>query len=106
MGSVHVQRMDHRIDWDKANITATEQFYWKRRIQEALQIQSHPTTMSLDCGLSLSHFWLITVDQAILNNLSSVYLIFNLHPLLSFHPFFVFNLFKGLYHTYFSVVPY
>ena len=56
--AVHIQRMVHRIDREKASITATEEFYWKRRIQEALQIHSHPTTMNLDCGLSLSHFWL------------------------------------------------
>ena len=55
--AVHIQRMVHRIDREKASITATEEFYWKRRIQEALQIQSHPTTMNLDCRLSLNHFW-------------------------------------------------
>ena len=30
--AVHVQRMDHRIDSEKASITATEQFYWKRKL--------------------------------------------------------------------------
>jgi len=81
-GLLSIQRMDHRIDWEKASIMATELFYWKRRIQEALQIQSHPTTMNLDCRLSLSHFWLLLIKPswAILHLF--IYLIFNisLHP--------------------------
>jgi len=55
---------------------------------------------------SVSQPLLVTVDQAILSNLSSVYLFYFSPPLFSFYPFNAFNLFKSLYHTYFSVVPY
>jgi len=81
----------------------TEQFYWKRRIQEALQIQSHPITMNLDCGLSLSHFWLPLIKPPW--TIFHLFIYFSPLPF-SFYPFIVFNLFKSLYHTHFSVVPY
>jgi len=32
-------------------------FYWRRRILEAIRINSHSSTMNLDCGLHLSNLW-------------------------------------------------
>ena len=46
----------HRQQGMVIKLVATEQYYWKRRVQEALKIRSHPNCMSLDCGLSLSTF--------------------------------------------------
>ena len=36
--AVHAWRVDHRIDWEAARVTARAPRYWKRRVVEALQI--------------------------------------------------------------------
>ena len=46
----------HRLG---AKVVATEQYYRKKRVQDALQIWSHVTTqwINLDCGINLSKLW-------------------------------------------------
>ena len=55
--AVHVHQHDHRIDWNSARVVENETFYWRRRVLEAIRINSHQSTMNLDCGLNLSHLW-------------------------------------------------
>ena len=55
--AVHVHQHDHHIDWESARVVGNEMFYWRRRVLEAIKINSHPSTMNLDCGLSLSNLW-------------------------------------------------
>ena len=55
--AVHVQLQDHRIDWEGACVIENEQRYWRRRVLEAIHIQTRPHSMNLDCGLHLSGFW-------------------------------------------------
>ena len=55
--AVHVHQHDHHIDWESARVVENETFYWRRRLMEAIRINSHPSTMNLDCGLNLSNLW-------------------------------------------------
>ena len=36
--AVHVQKHDHRVDWEVAKVIDQEQRYWPRRIREAIHI--------------------------------------------------------------------
>ena len=54
--AVHVHQHDHHTDWKSARVVENETFYW-RRVMEAIRINSHPSTMNLDCGLNLSNLW-------------------------------------------------
>ena len=56
--AVHVHKHDHQIDWDGASIVMQQQLYWRRRVCEAIYIQSRTNTINLDCGLKLSSSWL------------------------------------------------
>ena len=38
--AVHAWRINHRPDWESASVKTTAKHYWKRRILEALFIQS------------------------------------------------------------------
>ena len=55
--AVHVHQHDHHIDWESTRVVENETFYWRRRVMEAIGINSHPSTMNLDCGLNLSNPW-------------------------------------------------
>ena len=55
--AVHVHQHDHHIDWESARVVGNETFYWRRRVLEAIKINSHPSTINLDCGLNLSNLW-------------------------------------------------
>jgi len=61
--AVHVHQHDHNIDWEGARVVENEPFYWRRRILEAIRINSHPSTMNLDCGLHLSNLWRPFLDN-------------------------------------------
>ena len=55
--AVHAWDLEHRPNWDAAEVLETEGHYWKRRVLEALWIQKIPQNCNLDCGLSLSETW-------------------------------------------------
>jgi len=61
--AVHVHQQDHHIDWEGARVVENESFYWRRQILEAIRINSHPSTMNLDCGLHLSNLWRPFLDN-------------------------------------------
>ena len=68
--AVHVHNEGHIIDWKEAKVLDHEKFYWRRRVMEAVRIQTQDT-MNLDCGLQLSDLWLPCLQR----------------PLSSFHVF-------------------
>ena len=53
---------DHRVNWEEARVVTVEPSYWKRRMREALRIQSAGNTSNLDCGLTLDPVWLQFLD--------------------------------------------
>ena len=56
--AVHVHKEDHQIDWEGTRVVGQQEFYWKRRVMEAIWIhQCGRMSMNLDCGLSLSGLW-------------------------------------------------
>ena len=55
--AVHVQKEDHRIDWENAMVKEVVLQYWKRRTVEALEIKTAAHTVNLDCALTLSPIW-------------------------------------------------
>ena len=60
----HVHNEDHRIDWEGAKVIGQQEFYWKRRVTEAIMIYQHnQQTMNLDCGLNLSKLWHASLDK-------------------------------------------
>ena len=62
--AVHAHRHDHQIGWDNASIVSLQPYHWKRRVQEAITIQSHANPMNLDRGLHLSPLWQSALDLA------------------------------------------
>ena len=50
-----VFKHNHRIAWDEASVSTS---YWRRRVQEAINIRTKKEMMNLDCGLTLSNTWL------------------------------------------------
>ena len=55
--AVHVHQHDHHIGWESARVVENETLYWRRRVMEAIRINSHPNTMNLDSSLNLSNLW-------------------------------------------------
>jgi len=56
--AVHVQKHDHRVDWEAARIIDQEQRYWPRRIREAIHIANkNGLSTNLDCGLNIDSIW-------------------------------------------------
>jgi len=49
--AVHAQLQDHHIDWEGACVIENEQRYWRRRVLEAIHIQTRPHSMNLDCDV-------------------------------------------------------
>ena len=47
----------------EARVVTVEPSYWKRRMREALRIQSVGSTSNLDCGLTLDPVWLQFLDR-------------------------------------------
>ena len=43
--AVHVSKSKHKIDWENADITGSEPWYWRRRVKEALRIRAHGNTV-------------------------------------------------------------
>ena len=48
--AVHHFKHNHRIAWDEATVSPLETSYWRRRVQEAINIRTKKETMNLDCG--------------------------------------------------------
>ena len=48
--AVHIHHHDHQVDWDEGPthrlLYSCGLFFWKRRVQEALRIRSHSSTMN------------------------------------------------------------
>ena len=55
--AVHVKKTKHQINWEGAKVISNETQYWRRRVAEAINIQTRPQTMNLDCGLKLNDTW-------------------------------------------------
>ena len=56
--AVHVQKHDHRVNWEAAKVIDQEQRYWPRRIREALHIaKKEGLSTNLDCGLNIDSIW-------------------------------------------------
>ena len=49
--------MNHRPDWEAAEVVESEPHYCKRRVLEAIWIQKTPHNCNLDCGLTLNGAW-------------------------------------------------
>ena len=61
--AVHVQKFDHHIDWESAQVEQVIPDYWKRRTAEAILIRKRSSTMNLDCGLQLPTVWNPFLDK-------------------------------------------
>ena len=61
--ATHAWDEDHRVNWQEARVVTVEPSYWKRRMREALRIQSVGSTSNLDCGLTLDPVWLQFLDR-------------------------------------------
>ena len=61
--AVHVQKYDHHIDWDSAQVEQVIPDYWKRRTAEAILIRKRSPTMNLDCALQLPTEWNPILDK-------------------------------------------
>ena len=55
--AVHVKTTKHQINWEGARVISNETQYWRRRLAEAISIQTRPQKMNLDCGLQLNDTW-------------------------------------------------
>ena len=56
--AMHAWEESHRVNWTGAKIREVETHLWKRKILEAIHIQTQPHTSNLDCGLFLNDVWL------------------------------------------------
>ena len=56
--AMHAWDEDHKVNWEEARVVTVEPSYQKRRIREALMIQSAGNKNNLDCGLMLDPVWL------------------------------------------------
>ena len=54
--AVHAWDAQHHVDWEGAKIRETEPHLWKRRVLEAIHIQTQRNN-NLDGGLQISHIW-------------------------------------------------
>ena len=52
--AVHVTTTKHQMNW---KVISNEIQYWRRRVIEAINIQTKSQTMNLDCGLKLNDAW-------------------------------------------------
>jgi len=52
--AVHAWDESHRVNWTSAKIREVETHLWKRKILEAIHIQTQLHISNLDCGLVLS----------------------------------------------------
>ena len=55
--AAYAKRYKHEVDWERAEVLEQKPRYWKRRVLEAIEIQSHARTTNLDCGLKLHPIW-------------------------------------------------
>ena len=97
--AVHVQRFNHRIDWDNARVQEVVPDYWKGMATEAIQIYSTTQSMNLDCGLNLSNIWnpLLNSVRVFIYLVIHFLLIFSHQSLFNsshFHPFQCLQLMK------------
>lgn len=60
--AVHVKKTNHTINWAEASVLKSEPQYWRRRVVEAVSIQSRQHTMNLDCGLKLQDTWQLALS--------------------------------------------
>ena len=60
--ATHTWDHEHRVNWEEARVVRTEPHYWKRRMLEALRIQSIGNTSNLDCGLTLNPVWVPFIE--------------------------------------------
>ena len=52
--AAHVHNEDHQIDWEEAKVIGQQEFYWKRRVTEAILIHQHnQQTMNFGLWLKL-----------------------------------------------------
>ena len=56
--AVHAWDESHRVNWTGAKIREVETHLRKKKILEAIHIQTQPHTSNLDCGLFLNDVWL------------------------------------------------
>ena len=54
---VHVIKMNHTIQWEKARTIATESLLIKRKVKESLLIRRTLNNMNLDKDLQLDDLW-------------------------------------------------
>ena len=50
--AVHAWHLDHRVNWESAEVLEQESNYWKRRVLEAIHIKLSGQSVNLDCDLS------------------------------------------------------
>ena len=55
--AAHAWNNDHHVDWEVAKVRLQEQHHWKRKVLEAIHIQSEEKTSYLDIGLSINPIW-------------------------------------------------
>ena len=77
--AVHHFKHNHRIAWDEATVSPLETSYWRRRVQEAINIRTKKETMNLDCGLTLSNTWLPSLELCRTSSWLNLFN-FSLHP--------------------------
>ena len=54
----HAWDAQHHVDWEGAKIRETEPHLWKRRVLEAIHIQTQRNNNNnLNSGLQISHIW-------------------------------------------------
>ena len=53
--ATHVMEDDHRIQWEEAQVVASEPQLTRRKIKEFLHIRKTSNSMNLDKGLQLDH---------------------------------------------------
>ena len=54
---VHVQKTNHRINWEGATVQRRVKGFWLRRTVESIQIRKATPNMNLDSGLLLPLVW-------------------------------------------------
>ncbi len=55
--AVHAWNSNHKVNWLEAKVKERVENYTRRRITEAVVIQSLPSTSNLDNGLELNPTW-------------------------------------------------
>ena len=75
--SVFQTQPPHHLVWSHCLNLKTS--YWKRRVQEAINIRTKKETMNLDCRLTLSNTWLPSLELCRTSGWLSTFT-FSLHP--------------------------